>query len=147
VLIYREVKWRDLPQLILESVVMTSIVLLLIGFSVDMPTEKPISSRTIEVITTDSRISCGRSRHLTSRYDLYRSAADWLFGRHVVGDDQCRYSLHDKRCANGIGIGHRPRHADRKANQQQNDRGHHHRLQNQLRQIAPFKSNGAICRS
>ena len=36
VLIYREVKWRDLPQLILESVVMTSIVLLLIGFSVGM---------------------------------------------------------------------------------------------------------------
>lgn len=32
VLIYREVKWRDLPKLILESVVMTSIVLLLIGF-------------------------------------------------------------------------------------------------------------------
>ncbi|ESN34072.1 TRAP transporter large permease subunit [Klebsiella pneumoniae] len=36
VLIYREVKWRDLPRLILESVVMTSIVLLLIGFSVGM---------------------------------------------------------------------------------------------------------------
>ncbi len=36
VLIYREVKWRDLPKLILESVVMTSIVLLLIGFSVGM---------------------------------------------------------------------------------------------------------------
>lgn len=36
VLIYREVKWRDLPQLILESVVTTSIVLLLIGFSVGM---------------------------------------------------------------------------------------------------------------
>lgn len=29
-------KWRDLPKLILESVVMTSIVLLLIGFSVGM---------------------------------------------------------------------------------------------------------------
>lgn len=36
VLIYREVKWRDLPKLILESVVTTSIVLLLIGFSVGM---------------------------------------------------------------------------------------------------------------
>lgn len=36
VLIYREVKWRDLPRLILESVVTTSIVLLLIGFSVGM---------------------------------------------------------------------------------------------------------------
>ncbi|PWW12914.1 TRAP transporter large permease [Mangrovibacter plantisponsor] len=36
VLIYREVKWRDLPKLILESVVTTSIVLLLIGCSVGM---------------------------------------------------------------------------------------------------------------
>ncbi|EHX5532776.1 TRAP transporter large permease, partial [Shigella flexneri] len=36
VLIYREVKWRHLPKLILESVVTTSIVLLLIGFSVGM---------------------------------------------------------------------------------------------------------------
>lgn len=36
VLIYREVKWGDLPRLILESVVTTSIVLLLIGFSVGM---------------------------------------------------------------------------------------------------------------
>ena len=36
VMIYREVKWRDLPKLILESVVTTSIVLLLIGFSVGM---------------------------------------------------------------------------------------------------------------
>ncbi|MGB8667560.1 MAG: TRAP transporter large permease subunit, partial [Serratia inhibens] len=36
VVIYREVKWRDLPKLILESVVTTSIVLLLIGFSVGM---------------------------------------------------------------------------------------------------------------
>jgi len=36
VLIYREVKGRELPRLILESVVMTSIVLLLIGFSVGM---------------------------------------------------------------------------------------------------------------
>ncbi|EFF2574890.1 TRAP transporter large permease subunit, partial [Escherichia coli] len=36
VLVYREVKWRHLPKLILESVVTTSIVLLLIGFSVGM---------------------------------------------------------------------------------------------------------------
>ncbi|MEG0171739.1 MAG: TRAP transporter large permease subunit [Hafnia sp.] len=36
VLIYREVKWHDLPKLILESVVTTSIVLLLIGLSVGM---------------------------------------------------------------------------------------------------------------
>ena len=36
VVIYREVKWRELPALILESVVTTSIVLLLIGFSVGM---------------------------------------------------------------------------------------------------------------
>jgi TRAP-type C4-dicarboxylate transport system permease large subunit len=36
VLIYREVKWYQLPKLILESVVTTSIVLLLIGFSVGM---------------------------------------------------------------------------------------------------------------
>lgn len=36
VLIYREVKWRDLPGLILEAVITTSIVLLLIGFSVGM---------------------------------------------------------------------------------------------------------------
>ncbi|WP_226571588.1 TRAP transporter large permease [Mangrovibacter yixingensis] len=36
VLVYREVKWRDLPKLILESVVTTSIVLLLIGVSVGM---------------------------------------------------------------------------------------------------------------
>ncbi|MEY8712148.1 hypothetical protein A9B99_14045 [Mangrovibacter phragmitis] len=36
VLVYREVKWRDLPGLILESVVTTSIVLLLIGCSVGM---------------------------------------------------------------------------------------------------------------
>lgn len=36
VFIYREVKWRELPALILESVVTTSIVLLLIGFSVGM---------------------------------------------------------------------------------------------------------------
>ena len=35
-LVYREVKWRHLPKLILESVVTTSIVLLLIGFSVGM---------------------------------------------------------------------------------------------------------------
>ena len=55
VLIYREVKWRDLPKLILESVVTTSIVLLLIGG----------------------------------------------FRGHVVGDDQRRHSLYDKRRANG----------------------------------------------
>ncbi|REC95201.1 TRAP transporter large permease [Kushneria indalinina] len=36
VLIYREVSFRELPTLILESVVMTSVVLLLIGLSVSM---------------------------------------------------------------------------------------------------------------
>jgi tripartite ATP-independent transporter DctM subunit len=36
VVVYREVKWCELPTLILESVITTSIVLLLIGFSVGM---------------------------------------------------------------------------------------------------------------
>ena len=36
VFVYREVKWSELPSLVLESVVTTSIVLLLIGFSVGM---------------------------------------------------------------------------------------------------------------
>lgn len=36
VLIYRQIKWHELPGLILESVVTTAIVLLLIGFSVGM---------------------------------------------------------------------------------------------------------------
>lgn len=36
VFIYRQIAWRDLPKLILESVVTTAIVLLLIGFSVGM---------------------------------------------------------------------------------------------------------------
>ncbi|HAS6238030.1 TPA: TRAP transporter large permease subunit [Vibrio vulnificus] len=36
VLVYREVKWRDLPKIILESAVTTSIVLLLVGASMGM---------------------------------------------------------------------------------------------------------------
>lgn len=36
VLIYREIKWKDIPALVLDSVVTTSIVLLLIGISVGM---------------------------------------------------------------------------------------------------------------
>ncbi|OOF58650.1 TRAP transporter large permease [Rodentibacter myodis] len=36
VLIYREIKWKDLPRIILDSVVTTSIVLFLIGVSVAM---------------------------------------------------------------------------------------------------------------
>ncbi|MFA0350883.1 TRAP transporter large permease subunit, partial [Vibrio sp. 10N.222.55.C6] len=36
VLVYREVKWGDIPKIILESAVTTSIVLLLVGASMGM---------------------------------------------------------------------------------------------------------------
>ncbi len=60
VLIYREVKWRDLPQLILESVVTTSIVLLLIGFSVGM--SWAMTNADIPYMISDALMGCRKTQ-------------------------------------------------------------------------------------